>query len=311
MSVNPTRLIWMDGELVPWEEAKVHLLTHTLHYGYGVFEGIRCYRTPGGPAIFRLRDHMLRLQRSAEIVGMKLPYTVEELVEAVRLTVRENGLEECYIRPIAYCGYGVMGLNPRGAPVRVAVAAWQWGTYLGEEGLRNGVRVKISPYRRIHPSVLPPQAKLVANYANSILAKLDAVDSGYDEALMLNLSGNVSEGPGENIFIVERGTLITPPVSECVLPGITRDSILQIARREGIPAREEPIPLERLYGAEEAFFTGTAAEVTPIREVGDRPIGEGRRGKLTARLQELYFRVVRGEEKGYDHWLERVWPERS
>lgn len=306
MSVNPTRFIWMDGKLVPWEEAKVHLLTHTLHYGYGVFEGIRCYRTPGGPAIFRLRDHMLRLQRSADIVGMKLPYTVEELVEAVRLTVRENGLEECYIRPIAYCGYGVMGLNPRGAPVRVAVAAWQWGTYLGEEGLRNGVRVKISPYRRIHPSVLPPHAKLVANYANSILAKLDAVDSGYDEALMLNLSGNVSEGPGENLFIVERGSLITPPVSECALPGITRDSVLQIAQREGISTREEPISLERLYGAEEAFFTGTAAEVTPIREVGDRPIGNGRRGKITARVQELYFRVVRGEEKGYDHWLERV-----
>ncbi|MEM2866124.1 MAG: branched-chain amino acid transaminase [Candidatus Hadarchaeales archaeon] len=306
MSVNPTRFIWMDGKLVPWEEAKVHLLTHTLHYGYGVFEGIRCYRTPGGPAIFRLRDHMLRLQRSADIVGMKLPYTVEELVEAVRLTVRENGLEECYIRPIAYCGYGVMGLNPRGAPVRVAVAAWQWGTYLGEEGLRNGVRVKISPYRRIHPSVLPPHAKLVANYANSILAKLDAVDSGYDEALMLNLSGNVSEGPGENLFIVERGSLITPPVSECALPGITRDSVLQIAQREGIPTREEPISLERLHGAEEAFFTGTAAEVTPIREVNDRPIGNGRRGKITARLQELYFRVVRGEEKGYDHWLERV-----
>ncbi len=306
MSINPTKFIWMDGKLVPWEEAKVHLLTHTLHYGYGVFEGIRCYRTPTGPAVFRLRDHMLRLQHSADIVGMKLPYTVEELVEAVKLTVRENGLEECYIRPIAYCGYGVMGLNPRGAPVRVAVAAWQWGTYLGEEGLRNGVRVKISPYRRIHPSVLPPQAKLVANYANSILAKLDAVDSGYDEALMLNFSGNVSEGPGENLFIVEKGVLVTPPVSECALPGITRDSILQLARREGIPAREEPVSLERLYEADEAFFTGTAAEVTPIREVGDRPIGNGRRGRITARLQELYFRVVRGEEEGYEHWLERV-----
>jgi branched-chain amino acid aminotransferase len=306
MAVNPTKFIWMDGKLVPWEEARVHLLTHTLHYGYGVFEGIRCYRTPEGPAIFRLRDHMLRLQRSAEIVGMKLPYSVEELMEAARLTVRENGLEECYIRPIVYCGYGVMGLNPRGAPVRAAVAAWEWGTYLGEEGLKRGVRVKISPYRRIHPSILPPHAKLVANYSNSILAKLDAVDSGYDEALMLNLAGNISEGPGENLFIVEGGTLITPPVSECTLPGITRDSILEIARREGIPAREEPISLERLYRAEEAFFTGTAAEVTPIREVEGRSIGEGKRGRLTARLQGIYFRVVRGEEKGYEHWLDRV-----
>jgi branched-chain amino acid aminotransferase len=306
MAVNPTRFIWMDGKLVPWEEARVHLLTHTLHYGYGVFEGIRCYRTPEGPAIFRLRDHMLRLQRSAEIVGMKLPYPVEELMEAARLTVRENGLEECYIRPIVYCGYGVMGLNPRGAPVRAAVAAWQWGTYLGEEGLKNGVRVRISPYRRIHPSILPPHAKLVANYSNSILAKLEAVDSGYDEALMLNLSGNVSEGPGENLFIVEGGALITPPVSECALPGITRDSVLEIARREGIPAREEPISPERLYRAEEAFFTGTAAEVTPIREVEGHPIGEGRRGRLTAKLQGIYFRVVRGEERGYEPWLDRV-----
>ncbi len=306
MAINPTRFIWMDGKLVPWEEAKVHLLTHTLHYGYGVFEGIRCYRTKNGPAIFRLRDHMLRLQRSAEIVGMELPYSVEELMEAAKLTVRENGLEECYIRPIAYCGYGVMGLNPTGAPVRVAVAAWEWGTYLGERGLREGVRVKISSYRRIHPSILPPQAKLVANYANSILAKLEAVRSGYDEALMLNLSGNVSEGPGENLFIVEGGVLITPPVSECALPGITRDSVMEIARREGMSVREEPVPLDRLYRAEEAFFTGTAAEITPIREVDGRPIGEGKRGRITARLQELYFRVVRGEEKGYEHWLDPV-----
>ncbi|TDA31543.1 MAG: branched chain amino acid aminotransferase [Hadesarchaea archaeon] len=306
MSINPTKFIWMDGELVPWEEAKVHLLTHTLHYGYGVFEGIRCYKTSRGPAIFRLKDHMERLRRSAEIVGMKLPYSVEELIEAAKLVVRENGLEECYIRPIAYCGYGVMGLSPRGAPVRVAIAAWRWGTYLGEEGLKNGVRVKISPYRRIHPSILPPHAKLVANYANSILAKLDALDNGYDEALMLNLSGNVSEGPGENIFIVERGVLITPPISECALPGITRDSVLQLAMREGIPAKEEPISPERLYKADEAFFTGTAAEVTPIREVEGRPIGKGTRGEITARLQELYFRVVRGEEKGFEHWLDWV-----
>lgn len=296
----------MDGQLVPWEEARVHLLTHTLHYGYGVFEGIRCYRTKRGPAIFRLRDHLLRLQRSAEIVGMKLPYSVEELVEATRLTVRENGLEECYIRPIAYCGYGVMGLNPSGAPIRVGVAAWEWGTYLGEEGLRSGVRVKISRYRRIHPSILPPQAKLVANYANSILAKLDAVGSGYDEALMLNLDGNLSEGPGENLFIVEKGALITPTVLEGALPGITRDSILQIAGREGLPVKEEPIPPERLYAAEEAFFTGTAAEVVPIREVEGRPIGKGGKGEITARLQEIYFRVVRGEEEEYEHWLDRL-----
>jgi len=284
----------------------VHVLTHTLHYGYGVFEGIRCYRTPRGAAVFRLRDHILRLQRSAETVGMKLPYSVEELIEATKQTIRANGVEECYIRPIAYYGYGAMGLNPRGSPLSVAIAVWPWGTYLGEEGLEHGVRVKISPWRRVHSSILPPTAKLVANYANSILAKLDALDSGYDEAILLNLEGSVSEGPGENIFIVESGTLVTPPISAGALAGITRDSIIRIAEDRGIPFKEDYISKEKLYAADEAFFTGTAAEVTPIREVDGHPIGNGKKGKITAELQAMYFRIVRGEERGYEEWLDYV-----
>ena len=277
MAFVPTKFIWMDGELVSWAEARVHVLTHTLHYGFGVFEGIRCYRTPEGPAVFRLRDHIERFENSARTIGMELPYPVDELVEATKRTIKANGLEECYIRPIAFYGYGVMGLNLEGAPVRVAIAVWPWGTYLGEEGLERGIRAKISPWFRIHPRILPPQAKLVANYANSILAKVDALRSGYDEAILLNLDGFVTEGPGENLFMVERGTLLTPPLSSGALGGITRDSILKIARDEEIPFKEEDISKERLYRADEVFFTGTAAELTPVREIDGRTIGSGRR----------------------------------
>ena len=296
----------MDGKLLPWDEAKVHVLTHTLHYGFGVFEGIRCYRTEKGPAVFRLRDHIRRLENSARLIGMELPYSVEELVEAVKETIKANGIEECYIRPIAFYGYGVMGLSPAGAPVNVAIAVWPWGTYLGEEGLERGVRAKTSPWRRIDHRILPPQAKLVANYANSILAKIDALESGYDEAILLNLDGFVAEGPGENIFIVENGALITPPLQAGVLKGITRDSIMQIARDEGIPTREENISVERLYGADEAFFTGTAAEVTPIREVDGHVIGKGERGPLTEKLQRIFFDTARGRVEKYQVWLEYV-----
>ena len=306
MSLTPTKYIWMDGRFVRWRDAKVHVLTHTLHYGLGVFEGIRCYNTPDGPAVFRLRDHIKRLFRSAKLVGMKIPYSVEEICEAVRETVRRNGINECYIRPIAYYGYGVMGLNPTGSPVNVAIAVWPWGTYLGEEGLRKGVKVKISRWRRIHPSILPPQAKVVANYANSILAKLDALGAGCDEAILLNLDGYISEGPGENVFIVKEGELFTPPLEAGALAGITRDSVMRIAKDGGIPVHERNIRPEDLYSADEAFFTGTAAEVTPIAEVDGRKIGSGSRGPITEKIQTIYFMAVRGRVRKYRRWLDFV-----
>lgn len=306
MALTPTKFIWMDGKFVPWAEAKVHVLTHTLHYGMGVFEGIRCYRTDKGPAVFRLVDHVARLENSAKAVGMKLPYPADKLVDAVEQTVKKNDIQECYIRPIAFYGYGVMGLNPAGSEVNVAIAVWPWGTYLGEEGLRNGIRVKISPWRRIHPSILPPQAKVVANYANSILAKVDALKSGRDEAILLNLDGKIAEGPGENVFIVKKGKLLTPPVSSGALVGITRDSIIKIARDEGIAFEESDFKPEDLFSADEAFFTGTAAEVTPIREVDGKKIGTGKRGPVTERLQRIFFNTVRGKEPKYISWLDFV-----
>ncbi|MEM3519017.1 MAG: branched-chain amino acid transaminase [Candidatus Hadarchaeales archaeon] len=306
MGLTPTKYIWMNGKFVRWEKAKIHVLTHTLHYGLGVFEGIRCYKTKEGPAVFRLKDHIARLENSAKLVGMKLPYSREVLIKAVKETIKKNRIEECYIRPIAFYGYGVMGLNPAGAPVDVAIAVWPWGTYLGEEGLEKGVRVKISPWRRIHPSILPPHAKLVANYANSILAKVDALRSGYEEAILLNIDGDIAEGPGENVFIVKNGVLMTPPISSGALSGITRDSIIRIAKDERIPFREKKISPKDLYSADEAFFTGTAAEVTPIREVDGRKIGDGRRGPITTKLQRIFFEAVRGNVRKYFAWLDFV-----
>ena len=306
MVLTPTKLIWMNGKLVPWKKANVHVLTHTLHYGLGVFEGIRCYKTDKGPAVFRLKDHIKRLEKSAEIVGMKLPYSTEKLVGAVKETIRANHIEECYIRPIAFYGYGVMGLNPEGSPVNVAIAVWPWGTYLGEESLEHGIRAKVSPWVRIGPRILPPQAKLVANYANSIFAKLDALNSGYDEAILLNIEGSVAEGPGENLFVVKNGVLITPPFSAGVLEGITRDSIIRIAKDRKIKFEERNISREELYRADEAFFTGTAAEVTPIREVDGNTIGSGKRGKITGELQHIFFETVRGRVPRYEAWLDYV-----
>lgn len=306
MALTPTKYIWMDGKFVRWGDAKVHVLTHTLHYGLGVFEGIRCYSTPEGPAIFRLRDHMKRFLKSAKMVEMKIPYSLSKLCEAVKETVRKNKINECYIRPIAFYGYGVMGLNPTGAPVNVAIAVWPWGTYLGEEGLRKGVRVKISKWRRIHPLILPPQAKVVANYANSILAKLDALESGFDEAILLNMDGYIAEGPGENVFIVKNGQLFTPPLDAGALEGITRDSVIKIAKDEGFDVIEKNIKVDDLFTADEAFFTGTAAEVTPIAEVDGRKIGSGTRGPITEKIQDIYFRTVRGQIRRYRKWLDFV-----
>lgn len=305
-ALTPAKFIWFDGKLVPWDDAKIHVLTHTLHYGYGVFEGIRCYKTERGPAVFRLTDHMMRLKNGASILNIPLKYSVEELVQATKELLKANELEECYIRPIVFYGYGVMGLNPLGAPVHTAIAAWRWGTYLGEEGLRNGVRVKISKWRRIDSKILPPTVKLVANYANSILAKLDAISSGYDEAILLSTEGKVTEGPGENIFVVKEGTLVTPPVSAGILPGITRDSVMKIAKDEGITVDERDLSLEDLYTADEAFFTGTAAEITPIREIEGKEIGEGKHWPITRKIQQIYFDIVRAKNPRYLSWLEFV-----
>ncbi len=296
----------MDRKLVPWEKANVHVLTHTLHYGMGVFEGIRCYKTAKGPAVFRLKDHIKRLENSAKFVGINLPYSIEELIKGVKETIKTNEIEECYIRPIAFYGYGIMGLNPEGSKVNVAIAVWPWGTYLGEEGLEKGIRVKISPWLRIHPRILPPQAKVVANYANSVLAKVDALQSGYNEAILLNIDGNVAEGPGENVFIVKDGKLISPPASSGVLIGIIRDSIIKIASDEGISFEEHDFKPNELYAADEAFFTGTAAEVTPIREVDGKPIGSGNRGPITEKLQRIFFNTVHGKELKYESWLDYV-----
>jgi branched-chain amino acid aminotransferase len=304
MPIEKTEKIWMDGELVPWDEAKVHVLTHSLHYGSGVFEGIRTYAAADGPAVFRLTDHIQRLLDSAKLLMMKIPYTRDELVDACKLTVRENGLDSCYVRPIAFLGYGEMGLNPLPCPVNVSIAVWPWGAYLGEESLEAGVRMKVSSWRRVDPNVNPVAAKGTGIYINSSLAKVEAVNSGYDEAILLNTQGFVAECTGENLFIVKDGVLITPPLSSGALGGITRDSIMRIARDHGYEVAETQLLRHDLYLADEAFLTGTAAEVVPIRSVDDREIGS--RGEITRRLQGTYFAAVRGQVEQYKDWLEYV-----
>jgi branched-chain amino acid aminotransferase len=304
MPFEKTEKIWMDGELVPWDEARVHVLTHSLHYGSGVFEGIRTYAAADGPAVFRLTDHIQRLLDSAKLIMMKIPYSRDELVDACKLTVRESGLDSCYVRPIAYLGYGEIGLNPLPCEVNVSIAVWPWGSYLGEESLEAGVRMKVSSWRRMDPNINPVAAKGTGIYINSSLAKVEAVQSGYDEAILLNTQGFVAECTGENLFIVRDGVLLTPPLSSGALGGITRDSIMTIARDLGYPVREEQLLRHDLYLADEAFLTGTAAEVVPIRSVDDREIGN--RGEITRSLQEAYFAAVRGELERYKDWLEYV-----
>lgn len=304
MPIQEVEKIWMDGELVDWAEARIHLLSHSLHYGSGVFEGIRAYETPRGAAIFRLADHMRRLFRSAAIYRMPLPFSLEEMMEATRVVIRANGLKSCYIRPIAFRGYGEMGLHPMAAPVNVAIAVWPWGAYLGEEGIRNGVRAKISSFRRNESNSIPTAAKATGQYLNSILAKMEVTEAGYDEAILLNMLGHVADGAGENIFVVRNGYLYTPPTSSGALEGITRDSVMHIAEELEIPCREKDLVRTDLYTADEAFFTGTAAEVVPIREVDDRPLGEP--GPVTQSIQEKFFRIVKGEDKAYEQWLDYV-----
>ncbi|MEE9565054.1 MAG: branched-chain-amino-acid transaminase [Candidatus Hydrothermarchaeaceae archaeon] len=304
MPIQEVDKIWMNGELVDWKEAKIHVLTHALHYGSAVFEGIRCYKTPDGPAVFRLKEHISRLFDSAKIYFMELPYSPEELRTATKEMIKANGLEECYIRPIAFRGYGEMGLDPFQAPIDVAIAAWPWGTYLGEEGLKNGIRAKISTFQRISPNILPPMAKATGQYLNSIMAKIEATSMGFDEAILLDYRGFVSEGPGENIFIVKDGIIYTPPLYASILKGITRDSIMKIANDMGRRVVETDITRASLYLADEAFFTGTAAELTPIREIDGHDIGKP--GEITKKIQDKFFEITRGKDKNYKEWLDFV-----
>lgn len=298
--------IWLDGELVAWDEAKIHVLSHGLHYGTGVFEGIRAYETPRGPAVFRHHEHMERLVRSARAYKIPFEMTAEELVKASKEVLAANELNEAYIRPIVFLGLGSIGLNPAGASVHTAIAAWRWGAYLGEEGMKNGIRVVVSSWRRIDTNALIPDAKGTGAYLNSILARTEAERAGYDEAIMLTSSGFVSEGSGENVFVVRNGTVTTPPVADGILDGITRDSVIQIMRDADVEVVETSVTRSDLYHSDELFLVGTAAEVTPVREVDDRPIGNGRPGPVTQMVQDTYLQAVRGGLSEYDHWLDYV-----
>jgi branched-chain amino acid aminotransferase len=304
MPLQKVEKIWMDGELVDWDDAKIHVLTHTLHYGCGVFEGIRAYETDRGPAVFRLTDHIVRLFNSAKIFMIDVPFTADEIVDAVKETVRVNGLPECYIRPIVFYGYGEMGLNTLPCPVNVSIAVWPWGAYLGDEGIQHGVRMKISSWQRHGLNALPPAAKGTGMYINSSMAKVEALKAGYDEAILLSPQGYVSECTGENIFVVRGGKVLTPPIAAGALEGITQNSVMTIARDLGYEVAFTNIARSDLYIAEEAFLSGTAAEVVPIRSVDDRELGEP--GPITRAIQETYQATVRGQDDRYKDWLEHV-----
>jgi len=302
----PTEKIWHDGELIPWNEAQIHVLSHVVSYGSSVFEGIRCYATRNGPAIFRVRDHVRRMLDSAKIYRMEVPFTNEQLCEALAELVRVNRMSACYLRPIVMRGYGSMGVFPGQNPVEVYLACWEWGKYLGEEALAKGVDVCVSSWNRMAPNTLPALAKAGANYMNSQLIKMEAVANGYDEGIALDEAGYVSEGSGENIFVIRDGKIFTPPLGASVLPGITRDSVLRLAADLGIPVAESLVPREMLYIADEVFFTGTAAEITPIRSVDKITVGSGRRGPITERLQKEFFAILEGAEPDRHEWLTAV-----
>ena len=298
-----TEKIWLDGELVRWEEAKVHVLAHALHYGTAYFEGIRCYSLADGrSAVFRLTEHLRRFSDSGKILGFPLPYTAEQIEQATLATIKANRLKECYIRPIAFVGLGELGLYAPDNPINVCIAVWPWGAYLGDEGIKSGIRAKVSSYTRHHVNVMMTKTKASGNYINSVLAKHEVKKAGYDEAIMLDTEGYVSEASGENIFIVRDGTVKTTPLTS-ILPGITRDSVVTIARDKGYAVVEERFTRDELYTADEAFFTGTAAEVTPIREVDNRQIGSGRPGRVTGDVQRTFFDVIKGKETKYKSWL--------
>jgi branched-chain amino acid aminotransferase len=294
--------IWFDGKLVPWREATTHVLTHTLHYGMGVFEGVRAYETAQGPAIFRLQDHTDRLFRSAHILGMNIPFSKEDINAAHLAVLKENGLKSGYFRPMAFYGSGKLGVAPKKDDVQVIVAAWPWGAYLGEDALEQGIRVKTSSFTRHHVNITMCKAKANGNYMNSILANNEATADGYDEALLLDVEGYVAEGSGENIFIIRKGKLYTPDLTSA-LEGITRDTVVTIAQEMGLQIIEKRITRDEVYTADEAFFTGTAAEITPIRELDRRQIGEGKRGPITTEIQARYFACVKGEDKNHTDWL--------
>ena len=306
MPISEVEKIWMDGELVDWHEAKIHVLSHALHYGSGVFEGVRAYETSRGPAVWHLEEHLKRLFRSAKLYHMEIPYSIDAITEGVRDVIRANGLSACYIRPLVIRGYGEMGVNPLNAPVNVVIAVWPWGAYLGEDALERGVRVKISSWRRNSQNALPAAAKATGQYINGVLAKVESLKAGYDEAIMLNEAGQLTDGSGENVFIVRDGILVTPPTQAGCLDGITRGSVIAIARDLGYDVHEEFLVRTDLYNADEAFFTGTAAEITPIREVDDRVVGEGHRGPVTKELQGAFFSATKGEIERYADWLTYV-----
>ncbi|MGC8464853.1 MAG: branched-chain amino acid transaminase [Acidimicrobiales bacterium] len=306
MAITESDRIWMDGKMVDWADAKIHVLTHGLHYGSGVFEGIRAYETPRGPAIFRLNDHIDRFFKSAKILLMDIPFSREELRAATKAVVTENKLKSCYLRPIAYLGYGEMGLNPLLSKTNVAIAAWPWGAYLGEEGLAKGIRVKISSWQRHDPNAIPPAVKCTGMYVNSSLAKIEAVKSGYDECILLSPQGTVSECTGENIFIVKGRRVITPPISAGALDGLTRDAIMVLAREHDFEVQEGTLLRSDLYLADEIFLTGTAAEVVPVASVDDREVGDGRPGSVTKELQAAYFDLVKGKSSTHPEWLDYV-----
>jgi branched-chain amino acid aminotransferase len=302
--MEPTEKIWLNGELVDWEDATVHVGVHALHYGSGVFEGIRCYETPRGPAVFRLTDHMKRLEMSARLIYMTLPHSVEELIGATHELLSANGLPACYVRPIAFYGYGTLGVPPRDNPVYVAIMSWPWGTYLGADALEKGIRAKISTWRRVGPNTIPHAAKATGVYLNSMLAVMEANRAGYEEALLLTEDGYVGDGSGENIFVVKDGVITTPDLSASILQGVTRLAVIRIARDLGYELREKPLVRTDLYMADELFMTGTAAEVTPIRSVDDVEIGDP--GPVTKAIQDTYLKTVTGQVERYAEWLEYV-----
>lgn len=303
MPINVSKYIWFNGEMIPWEKATVHVMTHALHYGSSVFEGIRSYDTPKGPAIFRLEEHTRRLFDSCRIYRMDVPFTHEQISQACCAAVRDNGLKNAYIRPLVWRGYGEMGLNPLRSPVEVMVAAMEWGAYLGTEGLEKGVDVQVSSWNRVAPNTLPAMAKAGGNYLSSQLIVMEAARNGYVEGIALDVNGQLSEGSGENLFVVRDGVIYTPPITAALLPGITRDAVMKIARHLGYEVREQNMPREILYLADEVFFTGTAAEVTPVRSVDKLVVGEGKRGPVTTAIQQMFFGLFSGEAEDRWGWL--------
>jgi branched-chain amino acid aminotransferase len=303
MSFPKSDFIWMNGTLVPWDEARIHVGSHVIHYGSGVFEGIRCYKTPEGPAVFRLQAHTERLFNSAKVYRMEIPYSPEQIDSAILQTIAANRMDACYIRPLVYRGYGALGVNPLPCPVDALIMVWDWGRYLGPEALEAGVEVRVSSWTRIAPNTIPTMAKATANYMNSQLIKMEALKEGYAEGIALDAEGFVSEGSGENLFLVKKGALVTPPLASSVLPGITRDSVIRLAGRIGVPVREERIPREALYLADEVFLAGTAAEITPVRAIDKIVIGGGSRGPVTAALQKAFFDVIECRVPDEFSWL--------